>query len=176
MQLSDIAAYLPTIATAIANPALGIAQLAAQFLGPKIGCDPSVEAVTQKLAGFGPDDIVKLKDLDNQLQVHLSDNNISLDKDALADTEDARARDLALQKLTGKPNYVAISMYILVVLGLIGLMYIVLESSAINDFAKGVITFGLGRLWGYLDTIFQFEYGSTRSSRTKDDTINKLSG
>lgn len=78
MNLADIAQYLPTIATALVNPVAGIAALAAQFLGPKLNVASTVEAVTQKLAGLRPEDIVKMKELDVQLQTHLSDNGIRL--------------------------------------------------------------------------------------------------
>lgn len=176
MNLADIAAYLPTIATALVNPVAGVASVAAQFLGPKLGVGNTVQEVTQKLMGMTPEDMVKLKSLDVELQEHLSDNDLKADQAALDDTKDARARDVSLTSILKKPNYMAISMYILVTLGIFTLMYYVINTPNINEYAKGIVSFGLGRLWGYLDVIFQFEFGSTRSSRTKDDTINKLSG
>lgn len=80
MNLTDLVQYLPTIATALVNPVAGVAQLAAKFLGPKLDVSGTVEAVTQKLAGLAPADIVKMKELDTQLQQHLSDNGIVLAK------------------------------------------------------------------------------------------------
>lgn len=78
MNLATIAQYLPTIATALVNPVAGVASLAAQFLGPKLNVASTVEAVTQKLAGMSPEDMVKMKELDVQLQTHLSDNGIEM--------------------------------------------------------------------------------------------------
>src|SRR5258708_9561629 len=81
MNLSDSLGYLPTIATALVNPVAGVAQIAAKFLGPKVGLDAAsstVEAVTQKLEGLSPEEIVKMKSLDVELQEHLADNGIKL--------------------------------------------------------------------------------------------------
>src|SRR5437879_3932618 len=79
MNLSNVVQYLPAIATALVNPVAGISELAAQFLGPKIGIDsPTVSAVTEKLSGMAPDEIFKLRELDVQFQQHLSDNGIKL--------------------------------------------------------------------------------------------------
>jgi hypothetical protein len=175
MTLADIAQYLPTIATALVNPVAGVASVAAQFLGPKLGVGNTVQEVTQKLMGMSGEDMVKLKSLDVELKEHLADNDLKADQMELADVADARARDIANTKTLGR-NWTAISMYVLAVFGILVLMYVVITNPSINEYAKGIITFGLGRLWGYLDGIYQFEFGTTRSSRTKDDTINKLSG
>lgn len=43
-----------------------------------------------------------------------------------------------------------------------------------DDFAKATVTLLLGRFLGYLDSAYQFEFGTTRSSRTKDETITEL--
>lgn len=39
----------------------------------------------------------------------------------------------------------------------------------------GVVTLVLGRFLGYRDNIYNFEYGTNRSSKEKDMTINQLS-
>jgi hypothetical protein len=44
--------------------------------------------------------------------------------------------------------------------------------SAATQTTLGVI---LGRVWGYLDSIFAFEFGTTRNSKQKDETIKELS-
>lgn len=48
--------------------------------------------------------------------------------------------------------------------------------STMNEYAKGIITLILGRALGWVEQIFSFEFGTTRASKAKDDTINKLSG
>lgn len=185
MNLSDILSYLPTIATALVNPVAGVAQLAAKFLGPKVGLDAgaTVEAVTQKLEGLSPEEIVKMKQLDTDLQAHLSDNGIKLaelesklNESELKDVDSARQRDIELSKATGgRPNYTAVSMYVLAVTVVAVLAYEVIINPTLHEYAKGIITLVLGRFLGYLDSIYQFEFGTTRTSRTKDDTIKALS-
>ena len=43
-----------------------------------------------------------------------------------------------------------------------------------DEFAKGIVTLVLGRFLGYIDGVYQFEFGTTRSSAKKDDTIRAL--
>lgn len=43
-----------------------------------------------------------------------------------------------------------------------------------DEFAKGIITLVLGRMLGYVDAIYNYEFGTTRSSAKKDETINEL--
>lgn len=44
-----------------------------------------------------------------------------------------------------------------------------------NEFVKGIITLVLGRFLGYVDQIYNYEFGTTRASASKDQTINALS-
>jgi hypothetical protein len=43
-----------------------------------------------------------------------------------------------------------------------------------DEFAKGVLTLVLGRMLGYVDLCYNFEFGTTRSSTRKDETIQDL--
>ena len=43
-----------------------------------------------------------------------------------------------------------------------------------DEFAKGILTLVLGRFLGYVDNIYNFEFGTTRSSTKKDETITEL--
>jgi hypothetical protein len=64
-------------------------------------------------------------------------------------------------------------MYVLAVVLIAALVWIVLKSG-LDEYAKGIITLVLGRFLGYLDNIYNFEFGSTRTSKTKDDSIKNL--
>lgn len=92
----------------------------------------------------------------------------------LADVQNARSRDVEIRK-TGQKNYRADTMYILAVLVIVGITYLVWTTPQVDDFIKGVATLILGRFLGYLDGIYNFEFGSTRTSRDKDETIKQLS-
>lgn len=101
------------------------------------------------------------------------DNDTELEKLYLADLADARKRDSEFIK-AGARNYRADGMYVLAVLVIAVLVHQVLSSELLDEYAKGIVTLVLGRFLGYLDGIYNFEFGSTRSSKMKDDTINKL--
>jgi hypothetical protein len=93
----------------------------------------------------------------------------------VADRESARARDAEFMK-AGTRNYRADVMFGLAVLLVGGLVWLVWRAPEINEYTKGIVTLVLGRFLGYLDNIYNFEFGTTRSSRTKDDTIANLTG
>lgn len=77
MNISDLLRNVaPTLATAFLGPLGGAA---AEFLAGKLGTNNTIEAVTQKLAGMSPADMVKMKELDIQFQEFMADNNIKLD-------------------------------------------------------------------------------------------------
>jgi hypothetical protein len=45
--------------------------------------------------------------------------------------------------------------------------------SDLNEYAKGIITLFVGRALGWIEQVFSFEFGTTRSSKQKDATIEK---
>ena len=91
------------------------------------------------------------------------------------DVADARKRDATIWA-TGKRNTRADSMYILSVIIIAAIFWAVWSKPELPEFVKGVVTLILGRFLGYLDQIFNFEFGTTRSSKEKDHTISALSG
>ena len=58
----------------------------------------------------------------------------------------------------------------------LGLVYLVWKDDTLTEYVKGIVTLVLGRFLGYLDNIYSFEFGTTRGSKDKDDTIKQLSG
>lgn len=47
--------------------------------------------------------------------------------------------------------------------------------SNLNEAIRNVVMLVLGRFLGYVDNIYNYEFGTTRSSTKKDDTIKELS-
>lgn len=92
----------------------------------------------------------------------------------MQDLQDARARDTEIQKIRGS-NKRADVLAGLAVMTVIACLWVVVMISNIDDFAKGVITMICGRALGWVEQVFSFEFGTTKSSKTKDETINKLS-
>lgn len=98
-----------------------------------------------------------------------------LDAKYLADRQDARKRDMTYIT-AGTRNYRADVLAGLAVISIIVLTVMIWSQPEVNDYVKGTFTLVLGRLLGYVDQIYQFEFGSTRSNKAKDETINRLTG
>lgn len=108
-----------------------------------------------------------------EFKIKVMENDTLLEQMYLDDTKDARKRDAVFLQ-AGTRNYRADSMYVLAVLVIGFLVWAVLKSN-LDEYAKGIITLVLGRFLGYLDNIYNFEFGTTRGSKNKDDTIKTLS-
>ena len=100
-------------------------------------------------------------------------NDAQLQQAYLADVQNARARDVELAKV-GMKNTRANALAAAAILLVVVCLAIVVWNSAADDWVKGTITLILGRALGWVEQIFSFEFGTTRTSRTKDDTINNL--
>ena len=53
-------------------------------------------------------------------------------------------------------------------------LVVTLKYAGIDDYAKSIVTLILGRFLGYIDQAYGFEFGTTRSSKMKDETISSL--
>lgn len=163
--------------------ALGLAQFAPSIL-KWLGMGEKGVAITEKIVGTAqsitgassPAEALEMlkantvKQLEFQMAILAMD--AEMEKLYLADVNSARLRDMEFVKAGGK-NYRADSMYVLAVLLIAALVWVVLKSQ-IDEYGKGIITLVLGRFLGYLDNIYNFEFGTTRASKTKDDTIKSL--
>ncbi len=111
------------------------------------------------------------------LKLRLEENKLDAEvfRVEVADKGDARKRDVEFLR-AGRRNYRADVMFLLAVLMIAGLVWIVWKDPSINEYVKGIFTLVLGRFLGYLDNIYNFEFGTTRGSKDKDDTIKVLSG
>lgn len=126
--------------------------------------------------------IVKLKqfELENETELarlRFEENKLDAEifKTEVVDKGDARKRDIEFLK-AGRKNYRADFMFFLAVLMIAGMVWIVWKDPSINEYVKGIFTLVLGRFLGYLDNIYNFEFGTTRGSKDKDDTIKQLTG
>lgn len=91
----------------------------------------------------------------------------------IQDVQSARERDTKMLQ-AGYRNIRAHTMYVLAVFIILLLVIIIWKSPDLNEYVKGIFTLVLGRFLGYLDSIYNFEFGTTRQSRAKDDVIDKL--
>lgn len=107
-------------------------------------------------------------------QQAMAQQQIDMELAYLSDTQSARARDIELAK-AGNPNYRANVMATLAALTVLVCLMITVWVSNMDDFAKATITLITGRALGWVEQVFNFEYGTNRASKVKDDTIKALS-
>lgn len=110
-----------------------------------------------------------------EFQLAMGAQQGDMEKAYLADTQNARGRDVELAKAgirNHRANVLAAAALLLVIICLA----IVVWSSNADEFAKATISLILGRALGWVEQLFSFEFGTTRASKAKDDTISKLSG
>jgi hypothetical protein len=145
-------------------------QVVEETLGVKIPDDPT------------PEDVVNLRQLQYdheerllELGIEKAKNDLEGFKIEVSDRDSARVRDAEFIK-RGTINSRANLMFFLAVCAVAGLVWIVWQDQGINEYVKGIFTLVLGRFLGYLDNIYSFEFGTTRGSRDKDDTIRNLTG
>lgn len=113
-------------------------------------------------------------------QAAMADKRIDLEKAYLtaevADRADARSHDSDVRKLNEGHNRRADYMVLMDVIGLIAcLVVLCLYRSSIPAEAVGLISTIAAAFSLCLRDAHQFEFGSSRSNRTKDETINNLS-
>ena len=110
-----------------------------------------------------------------EFQLAMGAQQADFERMYLADTQSARARDVELAKAgikNHRANVLAGAALLLVIVCLL----IVVWSSNADDFAKATISLILGRALGWVEQLFSFEFGTTRANKTKDETINRLTG
>lgn len=112
-------------------------------------------------------ELTKLRQEANRLDAELF--KIEVDE-----KDSARKRDMAFI-VGGMVNWRSNIMFAMAVCIIIWLVYIIWQTQELNEYVKGIFTLVLGRFLGYLDNIYNFEFGTTRTSRTKDNTIQNLS-
>ena len=139
-------------------------------LGVKISDNPS------------PEEVSKLRQLQFDHEERLLELGIEKAKQELEemrieaqDKGNARERDIEFIK-RGMVNNRANFMFFLAVVMVGLLVWIVWKDQNINEYVKGTFTLVLGRFLGYLDNIYSFEFGTTRGSKEKDETIKQLTG
>jgi hypothetical protein len=165
--------------------AMGLANFAPQIIKWITGSDKAADAantvvsIAQQVTGRadGSAALEALKADPNmalQFRQAVLTQEADLDKAYLADVQSARDRDTVFVK-SGAHNYRADTMFVLAVVVICALVYLVWKDTSITEFVKGIFTLVLGRFLGYLDNIYNFEFGTTRGSQNKDATISKLS-
>lgn len=164
----------PVAASAIAGP-MGGGIVAA--LGGIFGIDePSQDKIAQAIesGSLTSEQVAALRTLEMKLKAEEQERGFRYADLEFKDREGARDRDAGITA-SGGHNWRADIMSALAVGVICWLVYSIWKDPTINEFMKGIITLVLGRFLGYLDSIYNFEFGRNRSGELKDNTINQLS-
>lgn len=165
-----------TILVAAANIVPALAKLfhsdKADAIGEGVGAIASTVAgvVDPKLA---LEKIQQTPALQTDFQLKIMEKMKEWDEMIIKDRQDARDRDVKLAQ-AGFRNTRANWLVLFAMALIVGLIIVVLKMAGVPEWVQGVILFALGRAWGYLDQIYNFEFGTTKQSAAKDMTISDL--
>ena len=162
----------PTVASALGGPLAGAAVVA---LGEVFGVsEPTQEKIKGIIEGgqMTGGQLSAIKALELRLKAEEQERGFRYAELEIRGRESARDRDSKLAHAGGK-NYRADSMYLLSVVVICVLVYLTWKDGEITEYVKGIITLVLGRFLGYLDNIYNFEFGTTRGSALKSELLAK---
>lgn len=166
--------------------ALALAQFAPQVMR-YFGAGDASTAVAEQVVNLAqtvsgaktPEEALAAIRADAQLQVAFQQRVLELDSQLeqayLADRSDARNRDVEMRKLTGGKNTRADVLALGAVIGLIACLLVLgFFRQQMPGEAVGIVSTIAGIFGTCLRDAFQFEFGSSRGSREKDDLIANL--
>lgn len=163
--------------------ALALAQFAPQLLR-FFGAGEASAAVAEKVVDIAgavagtrdPQEILaKMRasaELAQQFQLAVLAADTELEKLYLADRADARKRDVEIRKLTGGSNTRADVMVAGAVIGLVAcLLILAFFKENVPGEVVGIVSTIAGIFGACLRDAFQFEFGSSRGSKEKDQAL-----
>jgi hypothetical protein len=156
----------PTLASAFGGPLAGMAVTA---IGNALGIDePTQEKVEQALSGATQEDMLKLKQADQQFAKDMRALDVDLERIAGAD------RDSARRMQTETKSKIPGMLAGLVTFGFFGILVGMLTGDLDTKGSPELLLLigSLSTSWGM---VVSFYFGSTANSRTKDDTIQAIS-
>jgi hypothetical protein len=163
-----VATVAPTLATALGGPLAGVAvkTIATQILGKSDATEQEVEAA---ILGADPQTLIRLKELDHEFKTTMVNAGIKLEEIAAADRNSARQREISTGD-SWTPRILA---------GFVVGITIILEGYVmLNGLPTTVNEFVVGRILGTLDTatgmVLAYYFGSSASSRAKDETLSTI--
>ena len=159
-----IGTVAPTIATALGGPLAGVAvKAAAEALGLS---EHTQEALETALSGAKPEDLLKLKQADQQFQKDMKALDVDLERIASGDRDSARKREAAVGDKTVR------NLAYLIVIG--GGAMIGATLAGLTK-ADSVLA---GTLIGYavseMKQVLTYYFGSSAGSKDKDATISEI--
>lgn len=159
---SIIRTVAPWMASALGGPLAGIAvTAAADALGLS---EKTTEAVKQAISGATPEQMLALKNADQEFQAHMLElgfKNISdLEKIAAEDRKDARGMQVA------NKSFMPAVLSTIIVIGYLGVLGFMLAGKASVADSQALLLM-LGSLGTGFGMVLSFWFGSTRTSEDK---------
>lgn len=167
MKLRDmVKTVAPAIATALGGPLAGTAVrvLSEKFLGKADGKPEEIEAL---LSSATPEQIIELKKIDNEFKEKLLGAGIKLEEIEVADRSSARSMFMTSRDST--PAWLTYS-----VIAVWAIVQYMLFTQLVPAESRDLIARMLGTLDAALLAVMNFWFGSSRSSREKNETIANL--
>lgn len=165
--LGILKSVAPGLATALLGPLGGMAVTA---IGSALGVsEPTQEKIQQALSGATPEDLLKVKQAEQQFQKDMRALDIDLERISASDRDSARK--MAVETKAWTPAVLS-WLIIIATLGIEGYILVNGVPAQVNDLVAGRI---LGTLDMAFMTVLTFWLGTSNSSRNKDATISKLS-
>lgn len=169
-------------------PIISVAMALAQFVPSLLSMfgagQPTVEAAT-KVVGIAqavtgahtPEEALAALQADSAKQAEFNLAVLKQDGDIrlalITDVQNARARDVALNA-NGAKNLRGDILAYIAIGSLVTVMYIALFRDIPAGPGRDLILILAGTLVAVVKDVYNFEFGSTRVNKTKDDTINNL--
>lgn len=162
----------PTVAAALGGPlAGGVVAAIGEIFGISEPTQDKIQALIESGQMTG-EQVAAIKMLEMKLKAEEQERGFRYAELEIRDRESARTRDTSFMQ-AGKRNYRADAMAVLAVAVICVLVWLVWKDPTLPEYMKGVVTLVLGRFLGYLDNIYNFEFGTTRSSALKTELLAK---
>jgi hypothetical protein len=152
----------PTLGLALGGPLGGAA---GAFLAKALGVAPGdSKAAEAALVGATPETLLALKKADLEFQAHMADLDVTRDQLAYADVDSARKREMTVKDWT--PSIIAYG-----ILTLYAGVQIYLLTHIVADDMREIVMRSLGTLDAAIGLVLSYYFGSSASSRKKDDAL-----
>jgi hypothetical protein len=166
-----LGAVAPTIGMALGGPLGGIAgrALASVLLGADKADSATPEDITKALGLAGPDQLLAIKKAEIEFQQRMKELEIDLERISAGDRDSARKMQIETRDWT--PAVLST----VVVLSWVLIQFFLL-THVVEIEMREIIMRTLGTLDSALGLVLAFYFGSSASSRNKDETIKNIVG
>ncbi len=156
----------PAVATAMGGPLAG---LAVQTIGKALGIDePTQEAISARLQGATPADLLALKKADQDFQAHMKELDIELEKVQLGDVASAREREIAVK------DWIPGVLAVVITFGFFSILLWLLKYGVSKDGGGEALLVLLGALGAAWASVCNYYFGSSAQQAKQSAVISKI--